>query len=305
MARDCLGEVTTMLHAGFMPSSAPKREGLQTAFLAAVIMACLDLQGTSYAAELPRIASINLCTDQLLATLADPAQILGLSPYSRDPARSWDAVKAAQFPKLSGEAEDVLVLRPDIVVAGRFTKRATRELLKEKGLRVVEFDAARSLDDVKKQIRQMGDLVGHPDRAAAEIKRLDAAIAHAREVVARKPYRVLALSRRGWVSGGDSLTSSLLATAGLSNAAADLGYKLGGFASLEAIVSLKPDFLLVSDAGDFAEDEGRAFMLHPALERFYPAAKRLVIPEKLTVCGGPRLSEALDRLASELERVAH
>jgi len=29
-----------------------------------------------------------------------------------------------------------------------------------------------------------------------------------------------------------------------------------------------------------------------------------VIPEKLTVCGGPRLSEALDRLASELERVA-
>jgi iron complex transport system substrate-binding protein len=305
MARDCLGEVTTMLHARFMPSSAPKREGLRTAFLAIAMMACLDLQGTSYAAELPRIASINLCTDQLLATLADPAQILGLSPYSRDPARSWDAVKAAQFPKLSGEAEDVLVLRPDIVVAGRFTKRATRELLKEKGLRVVEFDAARSLDDVKKQIRQMGDLVGHPDRAAAEINRLDAAIAHAREVVARKPYRVLALSRRGWVSGGDSLTSSLLATAGLSNAAADLGYKLGGFASLEAIVSLKPDFLLVSDAGEFAEDEGRAFMLHPALERYYPAAKRLVIPEKLTVCGGPRLSEALDRLASELERVAH
>ena len=46
-------------------------------------------------------------------------------------------------------------------------------------------------------------------------------------------------------------------------------------------------------------------MLHPALERFYPAAKRLVIPERLTVCGGPRLSEALDRLASELERVTH
>jgi len=266
---------------------------------------CINLPGASHAAELPRVASINLCTDQLLVTLADPAQILGLSPYSRDRARSWDAEKAAQFPKLSGEAEDVLVLRPDAVVAGRFTKRATRELLKEKGLRVVEFDAARSLDEVKKQIRQMGDVVQHPDRAAAEIKRLDVAIAHAREVVSRKPYRVLALSRRGWVSGGDSLTSSLLATAGLSNAAADLGYKLGGFASLEAIVSLKPDFLLVSDAGDFAEDEGRAFLLHPALEQLYPASKRLVIPEKLTVCGGPRLSEALDRLASELERVTH
>ena len=102
-------------------------------------------------------------------TLADPAQILGLSPYSRDATRSWDPVKAAQFPKVSGEAKDVLVLKPDVVVAGRYTKRATRELLKQKGLRVAAFDAARSLDDVKKQIRQMGDLVQHPDRADAEI----------------------------------------------------------------------------------------------------------------------------------------
>jgi len=305
MARHCLGEIATMFHARFMPSPAPKREWLRYALWAIAILACVGLPGGSYAAEPPRVASINLCTDQLLVTLADASQILGLSPYSRDKARSWDAAKAAQFPKLSGEAEDVLVLKPDVVVAGRFTKRATRELLKEKGLRVAEFDAARSLDDVKKQIRQMGDLVQHPERATAEIKRLDAAVAHAREVVSRKPYRVLALSRRGWVSGGDSLTSSLLATAGLSNAATDLGYKLGGFASLEAIISLKPDFLLVSEGGDFAEDEGRAFMLHPALERFYPASKRLVIPERLTVCGGPKLSEALDRLASELERVAH
>jgi iron complex transport system substrate-binding protein len=310
MARDCFGQVTTMLHTRFMPSSASKREGVRGGFtsigmMACVMLICAGLPGTAHAADLPRVASINLCTDQLLMTLADPEQILGLSPYSRDVARSWDAAKASKLPRLSGEAEDVLVLNPDIVVAGRFTKRATRELLKEKGLRVVEFDAARSLEDVKKQISQMGDLVQHPDRAATEVQRLDTAIARAREVVSRRPYRVLALSRRGWVSGGDSLTSSLLATAGLNNAAGDLGYKLGGFASLETILSLRPDFLLVADGGDFAEDEGRAFMLHPALERFYPASKRLVIPEKLTVCGGPMLSEALDRLASELERVAH
>ena len=257
------------------------------------------------AADLPRIASINVCTDQLLMTLADPPQILGLSPYARDPARSWAAAKAGQFPQLSGTAEDVLILKPDIVVAGRFTRLATRQLLKDKAVRVVEFDSARSLDDVKKQISLMGDVTWHPDRAAAEIARLDVAIAHARQVAARRPYRVLPLSRRGWVSGGDSLTSSLLANAGLSNAASDLGFKSGGFASLEAIVSLKPDFILVSESKYLAEDEGSAFLLHPALEKFYPVAKRLVIPERLTVCGGPMLSEALDRLASELERVDH
>jgi iron complex transport system substrate-binding protein len=292
-----------MLHVNFMPSSAPKREGVRRMLAALAITIGIGTAGAANAADLPRIASINLCTDQLLMTLADPAQILGLSPYARDAARSWDAAKAEKFPLLSGEAEDVLVLQPDIVVSGRYTKRATRELLKDKGLRVAEFDVPRSMDDVKKQIRRMGDLVQHSDRAEAEVARLEAAIARTREVAARKRYRVLALSRRGWVSGSDSLTGALLATVGLDSAARDLGLKLGGYASLEAIVSLKPDFLLLSEGSNFAEDEGRAFLLHPALQRFYPASKRLVLPEKLINCGGPMMSEALDRLASELERV--
>jgi iron complex transport system substrate-binding protein len=294
-----------VFHPRFMPLSASKCESLRAAIGAlALTIGCLGLPAAA-AADPPRIASINVCTDQLLMALADPPQILGLSPYSRDPARSWAAAKASQFPRLSGTAEDVLILRPDLVVAGRFTKLATRQLLKDQGVKVVEFDAARSLDDVKTQIRRMGDVTGHPDRAAAEISRLDASIAHARQAAVRKPYRVLALSRRGWVSGGDSLTSSLLANAGLANAAGDLGRRSGGFVSLEAIVSLKPDFLLVSDNSGFAEDEGSALLLHPALERFYPNSKRIVIPERLTVCGGPMLSEALDRLASELARVDH
>jgi iron complex transport system substrate-binding protein len=89
----------------------------------------------------------------------------------------------------------------------------------------------------------------------------------------------------------------------LLNPAGELGVAFGGFASLEAIISLKPDFILVSEAGDRAEDDGRAFLLHPALERFYPPEKRIVIPERLTVCGGVMLAEALDVLTAELKRV--
>jgi iron complex transport system substrate-binding protein len=255
------------------------------------------------AAGLPRIASMNVCTDQLLIPLADPAQILGLSRFSRDAWQSFAADAARRFPILSGGAEDVLVLKPDIVVASMFDKRSTRELLKEKGLHLAEFAVPRNLDEVKTQIREMGEIAGQPDRATAEIARLDAAVVRARQAVTTKHYRVLPLSRRGWVSGSDSLVSSLLTETGLFNAAGDLGLGPGGFASLEAIVNLKPDFLLVSEAGDRAEDDGRAFLLHPALERFYPPAKRIVIPERLTVCGGVMLAEALDVLVAELKRV--
>lgn len=286
-----------------MPLSAAKREGLRAAIPAIALALLFGVTSRADAAGLPRIASINLCTDQLLMTLADPDQILGLSPYSRDIARSWAATEARKYRRLSGEAEDVLVLKPDIVVAGRYTKRATRELLKQQGLRVVEFDTAKSIDDVKRQIRRMGDLVQHPDRAERQIARLDAAIMRAKQAVAKRPYRVLALSRRGWVSGNDSVTSALLSVVGLSNAASGLGVKHGGFAKLETIVALRPDFIVVADGRDVAEDEGQALLLHPALEKLYPPSKRIVIPEDLTVCGGPMLPDALDRLVAELKRV--
>ena len=71
---------------------------------------------------------------------------------------------------------------------------------------------------------------------------------------------------------------------------AQLGFRSGGFASLETIVSLRPDFILVAEDGPFAEDQGRAFLLHPALEQLYPPDRRLVIPERLTICGGPMLA---------------
>jgi iron complex transport system substrate-binding protein len=196
----------------------------------------------------------------------------------------------------------VLALKPDVVVAGSFTKRATRELLKEQGETVVTFDVAHSLDEVKAQLRKMGEVTQHPDRAETYIAKIDAALARARRFVAKHRYRVLSVSRRGWVAGSRSLISSLVAEIGLTNAAGDLGLKSGGFASLEAIIKLQPDFILVSTDSAVAEDEGRAFLLHPALEHFYPPSKRLVVPERLTVCGGPMVAEALDRIVSEITR---
>ena len=246
---------------------------------------------------------MNLCTDQLLISLADREQILGLSRYAGERFESFAAEDARRFRILSGGAEDILQLHPDVVVASQYDKRSTRELLKGQGLHLVEFAVPRNLDEVKAQIRQTGGLVGHPDRASAEIARLDDAIARARDAVSQHRYKVLPLSRRGWVSGSDSLLSSLLAETGLYNAAGDLGIAFGGYASLEAIVKLKPDFIVVADASDRAEDDGRAFLLHPALERFYPPSRRIVIPERLTVCGGVMLADALDRLVSELKRV--
>ena len=245
---------------------------------------------------------MNICADQMLLAIADPDQIMGLSKFSRD-ARQWAGEGARKYPILSGGAEDILMLKPDIVAASDFDKRSTREILKANGQNLIEFPIPRTLADVRDQIRQMGALAAHPARATAEIARLDAAIADAKRAASGKNVRMLPLSRRGWVPGRDSFVGAILTEAGLSSAAGELGIDFGGFVSMEEIIKLKPDFLVVSDAGARAEDDGRAFLLHPALEHFYPRNRRIVIPERMTECGGVFLADALNALTAELKRV--
>jgi iron complex transport system substrate-binding protein len=271
--------------------------------LLAALFAAAALPGPAAASpERPRIVSINLCTDQLLLSLGDPDQILGLSPFVRDPRRSWVRDAAERFPVLSGTAEEVLVLRPDLVLAGRFTRRATRELLKAHGLRVIEFEAATSVPQVIAQIRRAGELFGHPDRAEAKVAEIEAAAARARAAALVRPISVLPLQRRGWISGRDTLMTSFLETVGLRNAGAALGAQ-GGLLTLEQIVAMRADMLLVSRSETAAEDQGSALLHHPALKERYPAERRLVLPEQMTVCGGPEIAAALDRLALEIERI--
>jgi iron complex transport system substrate-binding protein len=92
--------------------------------------------------------------------------------------------------------------------------------------------------------------------------------------------------------------TSLLAAAGLRNAGAALTGR-GGTATLEAVLALQPDLLLLT-AEPNADDQGSALLSHPALRGLFPPAKRLIVPEILTACGGPMLAEALDRLGTEI-----
>jgi iron complex transport system substrate-binding protein len=267
------------------------------------LVAALSASGSAAFAAGPRIVSMNICTDQMLLAIADPDQIMGLSKFSRDARQGLLGNGAKRFALLSGGAEDILLLKPDIVAASAFDKRSTREILKANGLNLVEFPIPRTLADVRDQIREMGALADHPERARAEVLRLDTAIADAKRAAAGRNFRMLPLSRRGWVPGRDSFVGAILAEAGLSSAAGELGIDFGGFVSMEEIVRLKPDFLVVSDAGERAEDDGRAFLLHPALERFYPRSRRIVIPERMTECGGVFLADALNALTAALKRV--
>ncbi len=263
-------------------------------------IAALLIPAMAMAGPPSRIASINMCTDQLLVDLARPDQIVGLSPYAHDGWRSWAASRARSFPALSGTAEEIIVLKPDLVLAGRFTRQTTRAFIRDRGIAMEEFDVVRTVADARRQILRVARIVGAEPVGAERAAALDAAMARLRAAAKGQPLRILPLARRGWVSGQDSVITDLLKTAGLVNVAGEAGIRSGGFLTVEEIVMLRPDAILISRDADRAEDQGQAMLVHPAIADRFPAERRLILPEALTVCGGPMLVEAIDRLAAQI-----
>ena len=248
-----------------------------------------------------RVASINLCTDQLLLTLAAPDQIASLSPFSRDPALSFLSDRAKDFPQNRGSGENIVELDADLVLTGGFDSRYARELLAAKG---IAFEIVRPWPDFQRgeaALRALALRLGHPERGEALIGAIETALTGLRNVVGDlvPPRTSMVLQRRGYVFHA-GLTAEIAEAAGLRDEAPRAGVSKSGFVSLESLVAARPDYLIVADADQKAEDEGEALLVHPALEKLYPPSRRLVAPDRLSICDGPSTPALIQALGQEI-----
>lgn len=246
-----------------------------------------------------RIVSLNMCTDQLVLALANPDQIVGLSRFAADERLSYAAAEATAYPQLPAAAEAVIALEPDLVMTGRFTNRAAKEMLTRFDYRVDEVPFVRSLEEAREAIRLVADMVGHPERGEALIADIEMALSDARS---EEVLSALIVQRRGYATGTASLTGDLLAALGISLASEALVGARGGFADLETIIRAEPDLLITASLARDTEDQGTALLAHPALADRYPEERRMALPERLTLCAGPSLIEAIEHIADERDR---
>nr|MBX2806869.1 ABC transporter substrate-binding protein [Hyphomicrobiales bacterium] len=215
-----------------------------------------------------RIVSINACTDQLLYALADREQIAALTHYAVEDDYSIfvDEIRKSGIPRIQGNAEEVLKLKPDLVLAGTYTRRATRDLLARHGVRIELLSPARNIAESKAAIRRVAGLVGKDGKGQALIERIDNALNQHGETFADAP-ELLQLQRGGYVSGPGTLIGDLLSRFGVRNAAIGLGVDQIGVTSLEMALKLRADGLVLFDPLSSATDQGSAMLLHPALRK--------------------------------------
>lgn len=244
----------------------------------------------SAAPRLPRIVSINPCVDAVLARVADPAQIVGISHYSQDArATSVPLGWANRFKATSGTAEEVVALRPDIVLAGPHVEPATIAALKRLRIKLVQYPVPASVPESMAQVGEIAAATGHANRGAALAARMAAAATPS----TARPVGALVWQGNGLVPGSGTLTDDLLKRAGFRNMSAAYGLKQWDVLPLEYLVA-DPPRVLLSTAPEGVQDDRMTG--HPAVRRLAQHITVAAYPTRLMNCGGPTIIAAMARL---------
>lgn len=242
----------------------------------------------------PRVASINLCADQLVLSLAAPGQITTISWLAADPEESMLARQAAAFPLNYGSAEELLRFAPDVVVAGAFTSSATVALLGRLGYRIVLLEPAVDVAGIERNLRAVGEALDANARAATLIAGMHLELARLSTAAAADPIDAVVVRPGGFTIGRDSLADSLMTLAGLRNVAAARGLDRWGSLSMETLLYSRPDLLIVTDYRRSEASLANGFFDHPALRQLLQRVPAATVPAKYWACGLPESLRSIE-----------
>lgn len=234
--------------------------------------------------------SMNPCIDAILVQVADPAQIVSISHYSHDPAAtSTPLAVARRFPANDDTAEEVVALRPDLVLLGPHVAPATQAAIRSVGVRIESVGVPNSIAESRAQIVQIARAVGHVKRGRALVARIDAALAAARPPAGEAPISALIRTAGGLVPGTGTLADELLRETGFANMSAAYGLAMWDILPLEPLVARPPHLLLTDLSVQHRQ---------PPLLAKLPGLSVADFPDRLLQCAGPNLIDAAQRLAA-------
>ena len=249
------------------------------------------------AAAPQRVASLNLCTDELLLTLAAPDQIASVSYLSQQEheTRLWR--RARRYPKNDGSLISVVRHRPDLVVGMGGGGRDSERIGKRLGMTMLILPLPRTLQDVETSITRLASVLDRREAGKAVIARITALKRSA------PPATLEAI----WLGGGGrtvaatSLDAQWMKLTGLRQRPI-----AGDRLTLEQLVSQPPTILLQSHyrSGQYSSDQ--RWLSHPLVTRTAPiktgTARTVPTDGRPWTCGGPPMIGEILRLRKVLAR---
>lgn len=244
-----------------------------------------------------RIVSLDFCADQYVLKLADREQILAVSP---DAVRDFSYMRdtAADIPAVRSLAEDVLILKPDLIVrsygggpnATDFFARAGIPVLQVGWASTVHGEDVNSIPGI---IQQMADGLGQSERGATLVESFQQRLAAIQTKASGQS--TLYITPSGVTTGGNSLVHELMLAAGLENFADDRGWHS---LPLERLAYERPD-LVAAAYYDTRSNHGAEWSAsrHPIARRELNQANLIQLKGAWIACGGWFALDAVEALA--------
>jgi iron complex transport system substrate-binding protein len=253
------------------------------------------------ATEKPRVVSLDSCADQLVLALADDEQILALSPDARGPF-AYYRERAEKFPTHGEDADEILLLHPDLVVTTGAGLGQAGAALGRLGVKVFSTGLAPSLDRAIADLVAAGDALGQPERAAALAEKARAMQSELKKDGVHK-IPGLYMSPSGVTTGSGTFLDEILRLAGIENVVAGQGVRGWSQFDLETFVAEQPAAVVTSFFDSrLGHQESWRFAGHPAVKAVLQSATVIDVPSRYLSCPAWFAVEGAAFIRAELEK---
>lgn len=244
------------------------------------------------AASPPRVASLNLCTDELVLLVAAPEQVVSVTHLVRNRHESPLWRIAQRFPANDGSIASIAGWRPDIIVTMGSAGRDRQRLANRIGARLIALDYPQTPDDVAAATMRIARAIGR-ERQAERIAR---ALRQLQSRAPSRPVEGVFLSGGGLTHPAGSLGANWLALAGI-----ETPQEIGPRISAERMLIDPPALVVRSDYRRGQASRGNHWLGYRFLARAR-STRTLWTDGRRWTCAGPLMIAEMARLRRELRQ---
>lgn len=244
-----------------------------------------------------RVVSLDYCSDQFVLKFIPRERIRAVSP---DAVKDFSYMRKAAIglPTVRPVAEDVITLKPDLVVRSYGGGPNAGAYFERVGVPVVEIGWAGDFDSVLANVERIANDLGAP-----ELGRDVVADTHARlEALAEEGTgrQALYMTPAGVTTGPGTLIHELLISAGLANFQVEPGWRS---LPLERLAYEQPDIIAAAFFDSMASHpDAWSATKHPVARAQLQNQDVVALKGAWTACSGWYLVEAVEALAEGARR---
>lgn len=250
-----------------------------------------------------RIVSLGPSATEILFAIGADKQLVACTDFCDYPAEAKTKASVGGFATNSISLESIISYEPDLVYLFSGMHDSLIKPLQDMGISVYVSKAA-SVDDVKKEIIEIGTITGHSAEAEDVVKEMNLLLAEARNksAEAKKNGSSPLIYWQVWddplmTAGKNSFINDIITLAGGINI---FGEENSDYPIIsdEAVIAAKPQFIFITKASDNYSVTNNKIMFY-AMKKDSGASVHYVNDDKFSR-PGPRCAEAVQDLTKIL-----